>query len=214
MRKKILALLVGIAVTSVTQIAKAEIEITPDADPVRSNLVNQIDISKFPLLRTNDWRTETNLPWSQPVVMVDEFEGNYLAVFDKNFQDSFWTGEKSGIVSNWSRKYLRIYSYYSRPCDGLFCQRVNIINQASHVTIKVRDNVFRLEGKAGNFNLTEALAYALKTSPSGRTRIKVMFEDYGREVINDIGEGTVQAWKTVYFDAVEPIQQSNSLTQK
>jgi hypothetical protein len=164
----------------------------------------QIDTSKLPLLRTNDWRAETNLPWSQPVVMADEFEGNYLAVFDKNFQDNFWTGEKSGIVSNWSRKYLRIYSYYSVPCKGIFCQRKNIINQASQVSIKVRDNVFRLEGKSGNFNLNEGLAYALKTAPSGRTRIKILFEENGREVINDIGEGTVQAWKTVYYDAVEP----------
>ena len=138
--------------------------------------------------------------------MVDEFEGNYLAVFDKNFQDNFWTAEKSGIVSNWSHKYLRIYSYYSQPCQGLFCQRKNIINQASQVSIKIRDNVFRLEGKAGNFNLTEGLAYALKTSPPGRTRIKIMFEENGREVINDIGEGTVRAWKIVYDDAVESPQ--------
>jgi hypothetical protein len=163
-----------------------------------------VDTSKFPVLRTNDWRSERDLPWSQPVVMVDEFEGNYLAVFDKNFNDNFWTGEKSGLVSNWSRKYLRIYSYYSQPCDGLFCQRKNIINQASQVSIKMGGKVFKLEGKEGNFNLTEGLAYALKTSPAERTRIKVMFEGNGREVISDIGEGTVKAWKTVYHDASEP----------
>jgi hypothetical protein len=191
----------------------SENQLTLDATSAQPNLVHQIDTSKFPLLRTNDWRAETNLPWSQPVLIADEFEGNYLAVFDKNFQDNFWTGEKSGIVSNWSRKYLRIYSYYSRPCEGIFCQRKNIISQANKVTIKVRDNVFRLEGKAGNFNIPEALAHALKTSPSGRTRIKVMFEDNGGEVINDIGEGTVQAWKTVYYDAVETERQSNLSTQ-
>jgi hypothetical protein len=61
-----------------------------------------------------------------------------------------------------------------------------------------------IEGKSGNFNLPEDLAYALKTSPPERTRIKVVFEEDGREVINDIGEGTVAAWKTVYYDAIAP----------
>jgi hypothetical protein len=56
------------------------------------------------------------------------------------------------------------------------------------------------------FFVRERLAHALKTSPPGRTRIKIMFEENGREVINDIGEGTVQAWKTVYYEAIEPNQ--------
>jgi hypothetical protein len=183
-----------------TELNIANSTIDDSASPTPS----QIDTSKFPTLRTRDWRSESNLPWSEPVVVVDEFEGNYLAVFDKNFNDNFWTDEKSGIVSNWSRKHLRIYSYYSAPCRGLFCQRKYVVNQASNVSIKIRDEVFRLEGKAGNFNLPEALTYALKTSPPERTRIKIMFEDNGREVISDIGEGTVKAWKTVYYDAIEP----------
>jgi hypothetical protein len=190
------------------QPAFAEENLQPSTIPTATNtpapVRPQLDVSAFPVLRINDWRTETNLPWSRPVVMVDEFEGNYLAVFDKNYQDNFWTGESSGIISNWSRKHIRIYSYYSKPCKGLFCQRVNVINQANRVSIKVRDKVFRLEGKSGNFNLTEDLAYALKTSPPERTRIKIMFEENGREVINDIGEGTVAAWKTVYYDVIPP----------
>jgi hypothetical protein len=120
-------------------------------EAAKSPTPTPIDMSKFPVLRINDWRSEQNLPWSQPVVMVDEFEGNYLAVFDKNFNDNFWTGEKSGLVSNWSRKYLRIYSYYSQPCHGLFCQRTNVINQASQVSIKMGGRVFKLEGKGARF---------------------------------------------------------------
>jgi hypothetical protein len=58
------------------------------------------DMNRFPVLRTNDWRTpDVDAPWSSPVVVKDEFEGNYLAVFDKNYHDNFWTGDKSGVVS-------------------------------------------------------------------------------------------------------------------
>ncbi len=87
-----------------------------------------------------------NVPWSQPVVVKDEFEGNYLAVFDKNYRDNIWTGDKSGVISNWSRKYLRIYSYYSPPCRGLFCTRQVLIHETSNITIKAGTQIFRLEG--------------------------------------------------------------------
>jgi hypothetical protein len=166
-------------------------------------VLSQVDTSKFPVLRISDWRTANDIPWSQPVVVMDEFEGSYLAVFDKNFQDNIWNGHKSGVVSNWSRKYLRIYAYSSPACRGLFCRREVNIQEASNVSIKLGDKIFKLEGKVGNFNLNEEVAYALKTAPPGRTRIKIMFEGSGNEVISDIGEGTVKAWQTVYQDAQE-----------
>jgi hypothetical protein len=160
------------------------------------------DMSRFPVLRTNDWRTpDVDVPWSSPVVVKDEFEGNYLAVFDKNYRDNIWTGNKSGIISNWSRKYLRIYSYYSPNCKGLFCNRRTFILETTNVAIKVGTQIFRLEGKDGNFNLTEEVAYALKNAPPGETKIKLLFKGSGREIINDVGKGTVDAWKTVYQDA-------------
>jgi hypothetical protein len=166
-------------------------------------VLSQVNTSNFPVLRVSDWRTAGDIPWSQPVVVKDEFEGDYLAVFDKNYNDDIWTGHKSGVVSNWSRKYLRIYAYDSPPCRGLFCRRAVIVKEASNVSIKAGEKVFRLEGKSGNFNLTEEVAYALKTMPTSRTRIKITFEGNGNEVVSDIGEGTVNSWKIVYQDATE-----------
>jgi hypothetical protein len=173
----------------------------------------QIDISKFPLLNASDWRTAERAPWSEPIVVKDEFDGNYLAVLDKNFNDNFWNGYKSGIISNWSRKYLRIYSYVSPPCHGYFCQRQIHIRESNRVSIKAGEKIFKLEGKNGVFGLTDEIAYALKTLDTKTTRIKVMFENSGDEIVNDIGEGTVKAWKTVYFDAQMPqVQNTTNVT--
>jgi hypothetical protein len=178
------------------------------------------DISRFPVLRSNDWRTpDKGMPWSSPVVVKDEFEGDYLAVFDKNYNDNFWTGDKSGVISNWSRKYLRIYSYYSPSCSGLFCTRQTIINETTNVTVKAGTQIFRIEGKDGNFNLTEEIAYALKNAPPGETKIKLLFKGSGKEIINDIGKGTVDAWKVVYQDAQStnadiPVKASGNSTQE
>jgi hypothetical protein len=178
------------------------------------------DISRFPVLRISDWRTpDVSIPWSEPVVINDEFEGNYLAVFDKNYHDDIWSGNKRGIISNWSRKYLRIYSYYSPRCRGLFCTRPIIINETDNVTIKAGNQIFRIEGQDGNFNLTDEVAYALKHAPPGQAKIKVLFKGSGREVVNDIGRGTVDAWKIVYQDAKKidsniSIQAPNNNIQK
>lgn len=170
----------------------------------------QIDISKFPLLNASDWRTAERAPWSEPIVIKDEFDGNYLAVLDKNYNDNIWNGYKSGIISNWSRKYLRIYSYVSPPCRGYFCQRAVHIRESNRVSIKAGEKIFKLEGKNGVFTLNDEIAYALKTLDKKTTRIKVMFENSGDEIVNDIGEGTVRSWKTVYFDAQMPQSQNTA----
>jgi hypothetical protein len=168
----------------------------------------QLDVSKFPLLNASDWRTAERVPWSEPIVIKDEFDGNYLAVLDKNYNDNIWTGYKSGIVSNWSRKYLRIYSYVSPPCRGYFCQRTVQIREGNRVSIKAGEKIFKLEGKNGVFTMNDEIAYALKTLNTQTTRIKLMFENSGDEIVSDIGAGTVRSWKTVYFDAQVPQNQN------
>jgi hypothetical protein len=161
-----------------------------------------IDVGKIPTINNTDWRTpKFQAPWSTPVLVNDEFDGSYLTVFDKNFQRNVFTGEENGLISNWSRKTLRVFAYVQTPCGGWFCTPPTVVQETSHVTIKTGGKVFRLSGKKGNYALTEEIAYALKTAPLEEIRIKVEFASSGVPVVSAIGKGTVASWKTVYQDA-------------
>ena len=163
------------------------------------------DISNLRKINEGDWRsTSPNIPWSTPVIVKDEFSGDYLAVFDHNFHNNFWTGEKNDVISNWSRNYLRIYHYNSYCRDKYCIRRQDTIREATDVAIKIDTKVFNITGKSGNFQLPEEVAYALKNSPQQRTKIKIIFEGSGAPVVSDIGEGTVKSWKTVYQDVKNP----------
>lgn len=165
------------------------------------------NIKDIPVLNTTDWRTGNGeIPWSTPVLVRDEFDGDYLAVFDRNFQGGKNYGKETGVVTNWSRHYLRLYSYDAvSQCSFFVCREVGRTErETTDVSVKVGDNVFRLEGKNGNYKIDEDLAHALKTAPSGQAKIKFMFEGSGFSVVSDIGAKTVDAWKTVYQDAVIP----------
>jgi hypothetical protein len=170
-----------------------------------------IDIGKIPTINNTDWRTpKFEAPWSTPVLVNDEFDGSYLTVFDKNFQRNMFTGEENGLISNWSRKTLRVYAYVQTACGGWFCTPPTVVQETSHVTIKTGGKVFRLSGKKGNYELTEKIAYALKTAPLEEIRIKVEFESSGIPVVSAIGKGTVASWKTVYQDAKSPEQMASN----
>jgi hypothetical protein len=164
-----------------------------------------IDLSKIQVVNDGDWRnSKANVPWSVPVMVKDDFDGNYLAVFDKNHQTHLFADTEDGVISNWSRKYLRIYVYHMGRCYGIFCQRRVITKEAGDVEIKAGNQIFRINGKNGNFPLTEEVAYALKNTPDGETKIRLTLVDRGEAIVNNIGAGTVKAWKTVYDDALPP----------
>ncbi len=179
--------------------------IAKDVDEFGDNLSGKttINFSDYPVVNAGDWRShKAKIEWSIPVVVRDDFDGDYLAVFDKNYQKNFLSGHENGIVSNWSRNYLRIYAYDTiKVCGTFVCKVREETRETSSVSVKVGAQVFKLEGKDGNFKISEEMAYALKNAPSGDTKIKVMFEGQGIEVVNDIGKHTVSAWQKVYQDA-------------
>jgi hypothetical protein len=164
-----------------------------------------VDFKNVPVIANADWRSEkAKIPWSVPVLVRDDFEGDYLAVFDRNYQgNSFLTNRETGIVSNWSRNTLRIYAYDMIKCTRLFCKDIVAIRETSKVVAKIGKQVFRMDGENGNYPISPELALALKNAPSGESKIKIQFEGSGADVVSDIGAGTVTSWKTVYQDAVE-----------
>jgi hypothetical protein len=171
----------------------------------------EIDISKVPTIRIRDWRNPSGYtpPWSTPVLVNDDFDGTYLAVFDHNFQADgaglFGLGAtgEHGFQSNWSAKVIRAY-YYTKTSGG------DTIREVSTLSIKVGGKVYKLTGAKGNFEVTPELAYALKTAPLEVAMIRAEFTDSGTPYSSDIGTGTVTAWRTVYQQAQAPGQVSSN----
>jgi hypothetical protein len=173
----------------------------------------EIDISKIPTINNKDWRTPATFspPWSTPVLVNDEFDGTYLAVFDHNFQKiggMFGLGatEEIGMTSNWSPKMIRVYGYVINSGG-------TTIKETSGLTIKIGGKMFQPTGEKGNFVVTPELAYALKTAPMEVARIKIEYKDSGLPIVSDIGTATVTAWRTVYQQAKDPAQASTAPTQ-
>jgi hypothetical protein len=174
---------------------------------------SEVDISKIPTIRIKDWRSPSSFspPWSTPVLVNDDFEGTYLAVFDHNFQIiggflGLGGSGEHGFASNWSAKTVRAY-YYTKTSGG------DTIREVSNLSVKVGGKVYKLAGEKGNFAVTPELAYALKTAPLEVAMIKAEFADSGLPHTSDIGIGTVTAWRTVYQQAKDPSQVSGTKPQ-
>jgi hypothetical protein len=171
----------------------------------------EIDISKVPTMRIRDWRNPSGFtpPWSTPVLIDDEFDGTYLAVFDRNYQKAggfFGFGSDSvehGFQSIWSDKMVRAF-YYTKTSGG------DTLREISDLAIKVGGKVYKLKGDKGNFPMTPELAYALKTAPLEVAMIRAEFKDSGVPYSSDIGIGTVTSWRAVYQKAKDPSQVSST----
>lgn len=150
-------------------------------------------------LGDQDWRTSQNIPYSQPVVINDPFDGDYLAVIDHNFSgDLFLYGVKSGVVTNWSEDFIRVYSYVEESCGRLFCANNVRIHESNSLEIKIGEEVFRLTGTNGNFEVSPELASALGSAPAGPALTRLRFEESGETLTNEIGSETTAAWHVVY----------------
>ena len=78
--------------------------------------------SGLPVVRSALLKPDLSVPWSQPVQVVDPFEGTYLAVFDQNyFSQSF--GNKNSqvkVVSLWNQNSVRLLlAYRGRECASV-----------------------------------------------------------------------------------------------
>ncbi|MGG6266578.1 hypothetical protein ACQ4M3_24725 [Leptolyngbya sp. AN03gr2] len=75
--------------------------------------------SDLPIVRSSILQPDLRVPWSQPVRVIDPFEGESLAVFDQNyFSRSFRnTNAQVKIVSLWKPESVRVLLAYSgRNC--------------------------------------------------------------------------------------------------
>lgn len=77
---------------------------------------NLIAISqKLPIVRSAALGTNIDVPWSQPVKIVDPFEGEGVGIFDKNYfyKRLLNTNTRVQVISLWQRESIRLLLAYS-----------------------------------------------------------------------------------------------------
>ncbi|MBF2025331.1 MAG: hypothetical protein IGS48_01000 [Oscillatoriales cyanobacterium C42_A2020_001] len=163
-------------------------------------------VPNVPVVKSAALGLNMNVPWSRPVRVDDPFEGNFLAVFDRNyFPSRLLDARRVDVVSLWSRQSIRVL-LTDRECiigdfyDSLWghtCVELGAAKKVSELLVKVGDRVFRTTGENGVFQVSEELAKALQTAPDAKVNIRLVTER-GETVDSEIGTETVRAWKTVY----------------
>lgn len=150
-----------------------------------------------------------HVPWSKPVRVSDRYEGDFVGVFDRNYLGGYLYREGSKqIISLWTRSNVRVLvtvnsgeagSFYH---GGFWSPRPDYLEfvttkKVVKLLLKVREQVFQLEGSNGTFTVSDELATALKDVPEKNLDIRLVLEG-GQTVDSEIGKGTVKAWLTIY----------------
>lgn len=174
-----------------------------------NNLIAKVS-KELPVVRSAALGTNIDVPWSQPVKIVDPFEGEGIGIFDKNYfyERLLNTNTRVQVVSLWQPDSIRLLlAYRDRDCisghsfypilSGRDCLASNAALNVTNLSIKIGDRVFRLSGQNGRFQVSNELATALKNSPTQNVSIRLVTES-GETVDSEIGKGTVQAWKAIY----------------
>ena len=167
-----------------------------------TRIVAQTSTANYPVINSFDWRSfePDKIPWSQPVTVNDAFDGNYLAVFDRNYKDLV-VGGRASIVSEWSRQFIKVYGLIGVPnCVGLLICGASLADApALYLEVKVGGQVFRLQPNGtGTFPVSNQLAIALANAPAGDAMMRVTLAGVNQPITSAIGAGTVSSWKVVY----------------
>lgn len=168
----------------------------------------------LPVVKSAALGTSSNLPWSRPVRVTDPFEGNFVAVFDRNYfyREILNTNARVEVQSLWSRQSIRfLLTASDRNClrkptyfgrfSGLNCSELIGANNIVELFVKIGDQVFRVSGQNSTFPVSDELASALQKAPDGNVSIRLTTES-GGTIDSEIGKNTVKAWKTVYTSSI------------
>jgi hypothetical protein len=158
--------------------------------------------------------TRRNLPWSEPAQIDDPFEGQFIGVFDRNyFFDRFLnTRARIEVQSLWSPESVRVLLITSdRDCLGhsiqygtlsdLGCSELTTSRNVTELFVRVNERVFQISGENNLFQINPELAQALQTAPHENISIRLVTEN-GEVIDSEIGQGTVEAWETIYADEI------------
>jgi len=167
--------------------------------------------------------TSRNVPWSEPVQINDPFEGNFIGVFDRNyFYDRFLnTTARIEVQSLWSPQSVRfLLVTRDRDCfnqpfhyglsSNLGCSEFNNARNITELFLRINEQVFQVAGQNSTFPISRELAQALQAAPEGNVSIRLVTES-GETIDSEIGQRTVEAWRTVYTSQNGDVSSNNSL---
>lgn len=180
-------------------------QLLPSPSPLTPiKTVAQASSANYPVINSFDWRSvnPSNIPWSQVVTVNDPFDGNYLAVFDRNYKD-LALGGRASLVSEWSRHFIKVYGFVAVRNCGVFlvCGDSLADAPALYLEIKVGGRVFQLQPNGvGTFPVSNQLAAALANAPAGDALVRVTLDGVNQPITSAVGAGTVKAWKVVYAE--------------
>jgi hypothetical protein len=140
----------------------------------------------LPLINGSTWRTQRNVAWAQPVVVRDEFDGEYKAAFSK----------KDGIVSQWSRNFVDVFisSRFATVLTFRGVSSLHVSYGGRTLNIKGKNNRFPINQMAAQF-LQEAGEKSMDVLPSVSYYVgkdKRTFE---------VDIGTVKSWASLYRES-------------
>lgn len=170
MKTKLLALLMGIAVVSISQPSHAEIK----------------NVANLPRIEAKAYDV-FELPWNRPALMVDDFLGHgRLVAADISADTNFLGIYKKRLISIWSTTWVS-FVYCAKDNTNQSC--VNLNGREAYV--KVDGKVFMLEidrvGQKSPYKITPELREAIsKTTKPLIVRVGTISD-------REIGIGTVSS---------------------
>ena len=177
------------------------ISLLPSIAVAEINLADKYE--DLEIINTQDWREgDFDMPWSDLIILEDDFEGDYLAVLDRE-KGSGGLGAETGIVSEWSKNVVKAH-YYLRA-KGMFVKGKTYLSPAKTMMLKIGESTFEMEGSNGTFEITPDIVKAMKDNPDSIPKIKITPKDEGglmgfSEMVYKIGEDTVDTWQYIYQD--------------
>jgi hypothetical protein len=135
-----------------------------------------------------DFRSPKNdVPWSESKIFNDPVTGAYVGVIDRNFIPN-----ASRIHTSWHRDVIIAEGMDITP---YFFKRY----QFDVLMIPAGGKYLVLRGCNGRFPVNQRVANALISLPDGKpTFVKLYTPEFSGAILNEIGPGTVKAWKKVY----------------
>ncbi len=159
-----------------------------------------------------DWRSaQVSLPWSEPVIVKDAFGVSEPTVFDKNYQP-ISNGDSRfeyGLLSRWTKEEVAVFYYVQTfSCFLAMCSpsgQPQTLPVGSVLELSVGGRTFQSFGDNGIFPINGEMSEAMRNAPAGEASIKLNLESnaMNRSMVNAIGAGTVEAWKSIYTPDVD-----------
>ncbi len=162
----------------------------------------------YPIVQEDTWVFEDDLPWSELVMVQRESQANYVAIPDRSYETGPGADLRNpGIASLWSHDRLFAVGYGIEQVYfmGFICDTEHPVFPVSAASLKVGDQIFTLRGRRSAFEISDQIAWALKTAEPDQVWLRVAIAGGSNYTTRPIGADTIAAFQTIYQNA-EPTE--------